>query len=155
MKTVLLTIFVCISLTSCSQGLNSLRNLRVGSCKLTGIQPYGFTAVKAELSVGIRNNSKALEVTNIQGVVKIDGKEFVTVNCEKIYIAPKCDSIYSIPVIGRIGSGFNPLTAFDLFYSKDFDRSRVDLSAYVGEPEVPGAKVEVKDVPVTRFLKLK
>lgn len=131
-----------------------LQDVTITSVRLQSISPEGFTRVNAVMEVGIHNPTVAFEVTELEGVAKFLGQEALEMTGERLSVPARCDSVYTVPLQGRMAEGFNPLRLLRLLGDEaglsdiTFDvRCRVALRSGIGKD------IEMLDIPLSGLLR--
>lgn len=154
MKKVRLLLLLCLSLLLAGCKDRSFQDITVTSVRLVSIIPEGLTGVSAELEVGIHNPTLAFRVEDLTGAAKFQGQEALLLSAEPLDVAARCDSLYLIPLRGRVNGDFNPLRLLRLLGGEaDLDDISFDIRARASLRSGLGKNIEMLDIPLSSLLR--
>ena len=153
MKKVGLLLLLCLSLLLAGCKDRGFQDIAVTSVRLVSIIPEGLTGVSAELEVGIHNPTLAFRVEDLTGAAKFQGQEALLLSAEPLDVAARCDSLYLIPLRGRVGGDFNPLRLLRLLGGDaDIDDITFDIRGRASLRSGLGKNIEMLDIPLSSLL---
>ena len=148
----ILWLFALVLLLAGCKG-RGFEDVRVTSVRLVSISPEGLTRISAVAEVGVHNPTVAFDVTNLDGLAKFLGQDALMVTGEPVSIAARCDSVYTVPLQGRMAEGFNPLRLLRLLGDDaSFDDITFDVRARVTLRSGLGKNIEMLDIPLSGLL---
>lgn len=154
MKKVRLLLLLCLSLLLAGCKDRGFQDITVTSVRLVSIIPEGLTGVSAELEVGIHNPALAFRVEDLTGAAKFQGQEALLLSAEPLDVAARCDSLYLIPLRGRVNGDFNPLRLLRLLGGEaDLDDISFDIRARASLRSGLGKNIEMLDIPLSSLLR--
>ena len=154
MKKVRLLLLLCLSLLLAGCKDRGFQDITVTSVRLVSIIPKGLTGVSAELEVGIHNPTLAFRVEDLTGAAKFQGQEALLLSAEPLDVAARCDSLYLIPLRGRVNGDFNPLRLLRLLGGEaDLDDISFDIRARASLRSGLGKNIEMLDIPLSSLLR--
>lgn len=154
MKKVRLLLLLCLSLLLAGCKDRGFQDIAVTSVRLVSIIPEGLTGVSAELEVGIHNPTLAFRVEDLTGAAKFQGQEALLLSAEPLDVAARCDSLYLIPLRGRVDGDFNPLRLLRLLGGEaDLDDISFDIRARASLRSGLGKNIEMLDIPLSSLLR--
>ena len=154
MKKVRLLLLLCLSLLLAGCKDRGFQDITVTSVRLVSIIPEGLTGVSAELEVGIHNPTLAFRVEDLTGAAKFQGQEALLLSAEPLDVAARCDSLYLIPLRGRVDGDFNPLRLLRLLGGEaDLDDISFDIRARASLRSGLGKNIEMLDIPLSSLLR--
>jgi len=154
MKKVRLLLLLCLSLLLAGCKDRGFQDIAVTSVRLVSIIPEGLTGVSAELEVGIHNPTLAFRVEDLTGAAKFQGQEALLLSAEPLDVAARCDSLYLIPLRGRVNGDFNPLRLLRLLGGEaDLDDISFDIRARASLRSGLGKNIEMLDIPLSSLLR--
>lgn len=154
MKKVRLLLLLCLSLLLAGCKDRGFQDITVTSVRLVSITPEGLTGVSAELEVGIHNPTLAFRVEDLTGAAKFQGQEALLLSAEPLDVAARCDSLYLIPLRGRVDGDFNPLRLLRLLGGEaDLDDISFDIRARASLRSGLGKNIEMLDIPLSSLLR--
>lgn len=154
MKKVRLLLLLCLSLLLAGCKDRGFQDITVTSVRLVSIIPEGLTGVSAELEVGIHNPTLAFRVEDLTGAAKFQGQEALLLSAEPLDVAARCDSLYLIPLRGRVNGDFNPLRLLRLLGGEaDLDDISFDIRARASLRSGLGKNIEMLDIPLSSLLR--
>lgn len=154
MKKVRLLLLLCLSLLLAGCKDRGFQDIAVTSVRLVSIIPEGLTGVSAELEVGIHNPTLAFRVEDLTGAAKFQGQEALLLSSEPLDVAARCDSLYLIPLRGRVNGDFNPLRLLRLLGGEaDLDDISFDIRARASLRSGLGKNIEMLDIPLSSLLR--
>lgn len=129
MKRVIAILCFCILILSgCSK---SYKDIKVTSFEVISITPKGLNQVDALVDVGIYNPIVGFEVTDVLGVLKMEGDPCVRISTDQLTISGKTEKVYRIPLHGELEPGFNPLSLLKVVQTMDFSSFTADVNGKV------------------------
>ena len=135
-------------------GCNDIKQIKVTSFEVVSITPKGLNEIDALVKVGFHNPAMAFELTDAVGIAKVKGMPCLQVGADQLIVAGKCDKTYSIPVHGELAQGFNPFQLLQLLSNQmGADDLTLDVSAKVALRGGIGKKIDLKDIPLSKFMK--
>ena len=150
MKRLIPLFLLCITLIcGCSKGVS---DIKVTSFDIVSLTPQGLSAVDAVMDVGIDNPLIGFTLSDIKGIVKMDGTPCMTITSQPVTLEGKSDKVYRIPLTGVLSGAFNPFQLLDLVKDKDLSRFKVDATAKVILPGGISKNLEFKDLAVEKLL---
>ena len=153
MKKVRLLLLLCLSLLLAGCKDRGFQDIAVTSVRLVSIIPEGLTGVSAELEVGIHNPTLAFRVEDLTGAAKFQGQEALLLSAEPLDVAARCDSLYLIPLRGRVNGEFNPLRLLRLLGGDaGFDDITFDIRGRAALRSGLGKNIEMLDIPLSDLL---
>ena len=154
MKKVRLLLLLCLSLLLAGCKDRGFQDIAVTSVRLVSIIPEGLTGVSAELEVGIHNPTLAFRVEDLTGAAKFQGQEALLLSADPLDVAARCDSLYLIPLRGRVDGDFNPLRLLRLLGGEaGFDDITFDIRARASLRSGLGKNIEMLDIPLSSLLR--
>ena len=135
---------VCVlALTGCSK---TYKDIKITSFEVISITPKGLNQVDALVDVGIYNPIVGFEVTDVLGVLKMDGQRCVNITADQLMISGKSEKIYRIPLHGELEPGFNPLSLLKVAQTMDFSGFTADVNGKVSMRGGIGKNIAMTDL---------
>jgi len=150
MKRVFALLVLCtVLLSSCTK---RFQDIKVTSYDIVSLTPKGLSAVDAIVDLGVYNPATTLKLSQINGVVKMNGDTCLVLSAEDVELEGRAEKVYRIPVYGVLGEKFNPFQLLSLFQDADFSQFTVDASAHAGVCGPIGKDIVVKDMSLAKLL---
>ena len=135
---------VCtLALTGCSK---TYKDIKITSFEVISITPKGLNQVDALVDVGIYNPIVGFEVTDVLGVLKMDGARCVNITADQLMVSGKSEKVYRIPLHGELEPGFNPLSLLKVAQTMDFSGFTADVNGKVSMRGGLGKNIAMKDL---------
>lgn len=114
--------------TGCAGG----GGFKVTSCSVGSITPSGLKAMKAVLKIGIINPISKMTITDVNGVINNDGREFATFKAGKLpLLRSRQEQVYPLSCSGAIARDVGLMDLLKLASSQDFSGMTIDLAVKV------------------------
>ncbi len=126
-----ITAILCLCILILSGCSKTYKDIKVTSFEVISITPKGLNQVDALVDVGIYNPIVGFEVTDVLGVLKMDGEPCVNINTDQLTISGKTEKVYRIPLHGELEPGFNPLSLLKVAQTLDFSGFTADVNGKV------------------------
>ena len=150
MKRVFALLLLCAPLLcGCAK---RFQDIRVTSYDIVSLSPLGLSAVEAIVDLGVYNPATTLKLSDISGVVKMNGDTCIVLTTEDIALEGRAEKVYRIPVRGVMGDKFNPFQLLTLYKNADFSQFTVDASAHAGLFGPVGKDISIKDLSLEKLL---
>lgn len=150
-NTVRIIIAALVAFCLCSCG-KSFQDIKMTSCELVSLSPRGLSAIDATVSVGIDNPTVQVTLSQIYGLVKMNGEPCLHITADDVTLAPKTEDIYTLDLHGNIDSYFNPLQLLTLFSEPDWSVMTMDIRFRGTLKSGLGKDFEYKDIPLKDLL---
>lgn len=126
-----ITAILCLCILILSGCSKTYKDIKVTSFEVISITPKGLNQVDALVDVGIYNPIVGFEVTDVLGVLKMDGEPCVNISTDQLTISGKTEKVYRIPLHGELEPGFNPLSLLKVAQTLDFSGFTADVNGKV------------------------
>ena len=160
MKRLIIILSIILPLLSSCSG-KGIKDIKVNSFEVVSLTPKGLRDIDALIKVNVHNPSVSFELTDIAGLLKLKGKDVLTLTTDQLIVAGKTDKVYTIPVHGTIAEDFNPFQLLDIFNANggeqklNLDDVTLDLSLRPALRGGLGKIVDVKDIKLSKLLEKK
>lgn len=151
-RILLLTLLLTLLLSGCKS--RGFQDVAITSVRLVSIVPEGFNNVTAVVEVGVRNPTVAFELSQVEALARFQGEPALTATSETITIPKHSDSVYLIPLRGRLSEGFNPFRLLRLLADEaSFDDITFDVRCRASLRSGFGRNIELSDIPLSTLLR--
>lgn len=138
--------FAALVLSSCA---GNFKDIRVTSCNLKSIRPSGFSAVEAELEIGIDNPAPEIHLTDIAGLAKYKGEPCLELSAGDVVLKKRSEQTYTIVLNGALSKGFHLVQLLSLLGEDDgLAYITADISCHAALASGIGKDIGYNDVPV-------
>lgn len=148
----LLTILALSIALFASAGCSGVNDIKVTSCSIASVSPKGLKSLSALLMLGIENPIMAFTVSDLEGVINNNGREFATFEAGKLPVARKSSKVYPLTCSGSISKGVGLMDLIKLAGSKDFSGMTIDMKVKVKLKCGIGKTLRFKDLKVTDLM---
>lgn len=150
MKRIITILILCTTLfCGCSQ---TYKDIKVSSFKLESVTPSGLSSLDAVISLGLDNPILGFVVSDLNGVIKLEGSPCLDLTADSITIDGYCSKTYTIPARCTLAPEFNPFQLVTLLNSRDFSNFTADIKARISLKNGIGKNLEFKDVPLGELI---
>ena len=160
MKRLIILLSVILPLLSSCAG-KGIKDIKVNSFELLSLTPKGLRDIDALVKVDVHNPSVSFELTDLSGLLKLKGKDVLTLSADQLIVAGKTDKTYTIPVHGTMAEDFNPFRLLEIFNAEGGDSKlklddvTLDLNLRPALRGGLGKKIEIKDITLSKLLEKK
>ena len=151
-RTLLLTLLLPLLLSGCKS--RGFQDIAITSIRLVSIVPEGFSDVTAVVEVGVHNPTVAIQLSQVEAQARFQGEPALSATSETITIPRHSDSVYLIPLRGRLSEGFNPFRLLRLLGDEaSFDDITLDVRCRASLRSGFGRNIELLDIPLSTLLR--
>jgi len=156
MKCHLLTLVSALALLLCLGSCNRAEDVRVTLFEVVSITPKGMSGMDALVKVGFHNPGVAFEITDAVGAAYLKDDPCLVLTTDQIVVSARCDTVYSVPVHGRLADGFNPLQLLQLLDNQlNIDDITLSVKAKIALRGGLGKVIDLKNIPLSRLMNKK
>jgi len=155
MKRFIRIFFIFLALVLSAASCGKLKDIRFTSYRIVSVAPTSLKSMDLTFDVGIYNPSMELGFSDLKARLYRFGHPLGTVTVEPVTILSKCEKEYPAKAHIALDAGVSPLQVMS--YAADFDPAEytVDISGKVKLKSGISKNVELKNKPLTKFMKEK
>ena len=147
-----LALVLLVVAVMCLSGCGDVRDIKVTSVNIENISLNGFRGANVDLAVGIDNPAFQVELSEIEGSLKLSGKVLGRMTMAPFVLHARSTEIYHLKTTVNIEQG---VTLRDLMVLTDMEalnRCTVDVSVRATVKGGISKVLRFNDIPMTKLL---
>ena len=144
-------IILCI-LALCLSGCSKVKDIKVTSMQVEDVKFRNFTSVNVFLAVGIDNPAFEVQLSEIQGSLKLSGKVLGRVAIDPFVLRGHSAEMYHLKALVSIEPGVSLTEIMQLLDSETLKKCMVDASARATVKGGLSTVLNFNDIPVKDLL---
>ena len=144
-------IILCI-LAICLSGCSKVKDIKVTSMQVEDVKFRNFTSVNVFLAVGIDNPAFEVQLSEIQGSLKLSGKVLGRVAIDPFLLHGHSAEMYHLKALVSIEPGVSLTEIMQLLDSETLKKCMVDASARATVKGGLSTVLNFNDIPVKDLL---
>lgn len=134
----------------------SVKDISVTDFEIVSVTPSSSDSSSAQalLKVGLSNPIVGFELTNLTGLLKVDGRPCVRISADQLIVFGKSERIYMIPASVTVPEGANIFDILNVLKTRNTPRITVGVSGKVALRGGAGINVH-KDIELDSFIDAK
>lgn len=142
---------VALCLAGCKD-VQNIKNIKVTSVALESITPYGLRGVTASIAVGVDNPSFSVDLSEIEGALKLSGKVLGRMAMDPFVLQARSAEVYHLKTSVNIEQGVNLAELLALTDAETLNKCMVDVSVRATLKGGISKRLKFNDIPLTNLL---
>ena len=142
---------MALCLTGCKD-IQNIKNIKVTSVAVETVSPNGLRGMTVGLAVGVDNPSFNVDLSEINGALKLSGKVLGRVTMDPFTLHGKSAEIYHLRAVVTIEQGVTLSELATLLDMETLNQSMVDVSARATLKNGLSKVLNFNDIPVKDLL---
>ena len=136
----------------CLSGCGDVRDIAVTSVEVESITPNGLRGVNVGLAVGIDNPAFQVELSEIEGSLKLSGKVLGRMTMDPFTLRARSAEIYHFRTSLNIEQGVTLTEILSLMDMETLNKCMVDVSVKATLKGGVSKRLKYNDIPLTDLL---
>lgn len=127
-------------------GISKVKDIRVTSCGVESYSLKGLRSIDAVLAIGIDNPAMAFTVTDLNGILKLNGEDVAFYSADTVRVDKKSSKVYDVPCRATLSESVSLMQALQIARKGSLEGLTTDIEAKVKLKNGSGKTLKFKDL---------